>query len=368
MSVKVKEIVAFLDQTAPLALAEKWDNPGLLLGDPEHDVTKLFVALDVTPDVVAEAIEKSAQMIVAHHPVIFTGIKSLVQKSWHNKMLSDIIKHDIAVYCSHTNLDIARGGVNDVLAKKIGLQEVSLLQQQGSEVLAKIVVFVPESHSQQLMHAMTLAGAGHIGKYSDCTFQTTGIGTFRPLEGSNPHIGEKGSLEHVTEVRLETVVTEALKRQVLTAMLKAHPYEEVAYDIYQLQNVFNPWGLGRIGILPEELTARELALQVKATLGLPHVIYADAGNKIRKVAVIGGAGADFVKDALACGADALVTGDIKYHNAQEAKWSGLTMVDAGHQGSEWPVLEMLQDKIANWGKDRKLKVLKAKEQMVLQQL
>lgn len=368
MSVKVKDVVEFLESFAPLKLAEKWDNPGLLLGDPESNIQKILFTLDVTPDVAEQAAEKKVQLIISHHPVIFNGIKNLAQTNWQNRMLALLIKNNIAVYCAHTSLDTAVGGVNDVLAQKLGLQDVEVLEKSNYDKLFKIVVFVPEEHSENVMTAMTKNGAGHIGQYSDCTFQTMGIGTFRPLSGSTPFIGAEGYLERVSEVRLETVVTQQIKKAVLDAMIQAHPYEEVAHDIYELQNIYNPMGLGRIGNLEKKIAVKEFAFKVKQALGLDYVICADAGNKIKRVAVVGGAGIGFAKTALTLGADALVTGDVKYHEAQEAKLCGLTVIDAGHQGTEWPVLDALQDRFSEWPKAKKLKLMIAKERKILQQL
>ena len=368
MPVKVKELVEFLECFAPLKLAEKWDNAGLLLGDPDNSVQKIMLSLDVTPDVAEQAIKNKVELIISHHPLIFDGIKNLAQTNWKNRMLALLLKNNIAVYCAHTNLDIANGGVNDILANRLGLQNISVLQKSGQDKLFKIVVFVPEKNCKQVMFAMTGKGAGHIGKYSDCTFQTKGVGTFRPLSGSNPFIGTQGDLQSVNEVRLETIVPDGIKSAVLTAMLAAHPYEEVAYDVYELQNNFNSWGIGRIGDLPKKLTVRQFSLLVRQALSLDYVVCADAGNKIKRVAVVGGAGADFVKAALAMGADALVTGDVKYHSAQEASFSGLTIIDAGHQGTEWPVLDVLQEHLAQFSAGKKLKIIIAEEKNILQQL
>ena len=368
MSLKVKDVVAFLESFAPEHLAEQWDNPGLLAGNPDSEVNNVMLALDVTPDVVKEAIDKKTDLLISHHPLIFKGIKSLAQTDWHNRMLTQIISNNISIYCAHTNLDIAFGGVNDMLAQKLALQDIKVLQKTGSEKLFKLVVFVPEDYSEAVMFAMTKSGAGHIGCYSDCTFQTKGMGTFRPMNGTKPFIGAEGYLERVNEVRLETVVTETIKQTVLVEMIGAHPYEEVAYDIYELKNEMNPWGIGRIGTLSKKLGAKEFALKIKEALCLDYVVYVDAGIKIKKVAVIGGAGADYAKVALAKGADALVTGDVKYHTALEAKFLGISLFDAGHQGTEWPVLEALHEKLNSWSKSKKIKIVTAKEKKVLQQI
>lgn len=366
MSIKVQDLVQLMEQYAPTYMAEKWDNIGLLLGSFEQTVDKVMVSLDVTPDVVEQVIKENADMIIAHHPVIFSPLKNLAETNWQNKMLAKLLRHNIAVYCAHTNLDITKNGVNDILAKKIGLKNITDFSILGHEQLRKIVVFVPLDYADKVAQAMTQGGAGHIGKYSDCTFRTKGIGTFKPLEGTNPFSGEINKLANVSEIRLETVITKDKEEKVIQAMLKSHPYEEVAYDIYALLNEHNQWSLGRIGELKEELTVKDFAQLVKQSLNLEYVLYADAGKKVKKVAVCGGSGSDLIKIAQQKGADILVSADFKYHAAQEAIFSGLSIIDASHQGTELPIVNILQDYLTKYFADTKLIVLSAQEEMILQ--
>ena len=365
MPVKVKDVMACLENMAPPSYAEKWDNVGLMTGSMENDAETVMLTLDVTPDVAEQAVKQKVQMIVSHHPLIFAPLKTLAETSWQNRMLAAIIRSGIAVYSAHTNLDSAAGGVNDVLAEKLGLMDVSILDTSRTELLCKIVVFVPRDYADKVRTAMTNAGAGHIGKYSDCTFMAEGTGTFRPLDGTEPFIGKKDRLEKVDEVRLETIIRESDEKKVLSAMIKAHPYEEVAYDIYPLKNKLSVAGLGRIGALQQPLTARQLAGHVKKALKADAVTYTDAGRKIKKVAVCGGAGADFLDVALMQGADAFVTGDVKYHAAQKALFAGLTVIDAGHQATEMPVLDRLRETLSTI---KGLKLITAKEKIVIRQL
>lgn len=339
MSVKCQAIIEALEQWAPRSLAEDWDNVGLMLGSPAQDIERVMVALDVMPEVVEQAIAAKVDLLVVHHPVIFKPLKHLRSDQPHTALLVRLIQAGIAVYAAHTNLDCAPGGVNDVLAEQLGLQEVKLLAASGSEALYKIVVFVPHDQAAAVHTAMAEAGAGHIGQYSHCSFQTKGEGTFLPLDGAEPYIGRVGTLERVEEVRLETIVPQSGYRRVLRAMLAVHPYEEVAYDIYKLENEGQSWGLGRIGRLPAPLSFAAFCQDVKTRLGCEAVMGTGAPEtQIRKVAVCGGSGASLLHKAAFAGADVLVTGDVKYHEAQAALLAGVAIVDASHFATEVPVL------------------------------
>ncbi len=340
MSVKCSELVTALEKLAPKHLAETWDNIGLLIGSPEQNIHKIFVTLDVDQDAVRQAINVGADMIVAHHPVIFKGITSIRTDLPFGSMLFDLIKNKIAVYAAHTNLDSAPGGVNDILAHKLGLKEIKPLTTVYQEQLHKLVVFVPSSHVEEVRVAMTEAGAGHIGNYSHCTFLTKGVGTFLPLASTSPFIGKVGALEYVEESRLETIVPAPLRFPVITAMLAAHPYEEVAYDDYLIQNKGNNYGLGRIGRLADAISLEDFIKQVKCSLMVNSINVAGSVHKtINQVAVCGGSGASLINTALKAGADVLVTGDVKYHEAQQAVAAGLAVIDAGHFATELPVVE-----------------------------
>ncbi|WP_371370673.1 Nif3-like dinuclear metal center hexameric protein [Sporomusa aerivorans] len=342
MSVKCRDIIAEVEQLAPKHFAESWDNVGLLIGRPDQDIHKVLVTLDVDTAVVEEAIAVQADMIVAHHPLLFKGLTRIRTDSPQGNMLASLIKKDVAVYAAHTNLDSAPGGVNDVLARKLNLRNVVPLTTVYQEKLHKLVVFVPVSHVETVRAAMTAAGAGHIGNYSHCTFQTQGVGTFLPLAGTSPYIGEQNKLEYVEEYRLETIIPLSIRSQVVSAMLAAHPYEEVAYDDYLLQNTGPGSGLGRVGELSQPLTLADFINQIKSALCIQSLKAAGPTKTfIQKVAVCGGSGASLIKNAITAGADVLVTGDVKYHEAQEAIAAGLNIIDAGHFATEQPVVECL---------------------------
>ncbi|WP_425061267.1 GTP cyclohydrolase 1 type 2 [Sporomusa carbonis] len=347
MSVKCRMIMDTLEQLAPKHLAENWDNIGLLIGYPEQNIHKIIVTLDVNAEVVAKAIETNADMIVAHHPLIFKGITNIRTDLPQGNILSSLIKAGIAVYAAHTNLDSTNGGVNDVLSQKLSLQDVKPLTTVYQERLHKLVVFVPGTHVEQVRAAMTEAGAGHIGNYSHCTFQIQGTGTFLPLAGTNPFIGEQGKLEYVDECRLETIVPATLSHRVINAMLAAHPYEEVAYDEYLLLTGGAGFGLGRIGRLPNPMRLEDFIRQVKTALKVNYVkVAGSTNNEITRVAVCGGSGASLIKHAIAAKADVLVTGDVKYHEAQQAVAEGLAIIDAGHFATEQPVVECVANYLA----------------------
>jgi len=286
MSVRCHELIRELENWAPKHLAEDWDNIGLLLGSPEQSIHKILVTLDVDRDAVRQAVSMGADMIVAHHPLIFKGISNIRTDLPLGNMLCDLIKNEIAVYAAHTNLDSAACGVNDILAQKFNLKEVQPLTSVYQEKLYKLVVFVPNSHIEQVRNAIAESGAGHIGNYSHCTFTSQGIGTFLPLPASNPFIGQQNKLERVDESRLETIVPEQLRSSVINAMLAAHPYEEVAYDEYLLLNKHNNYGLGRIGQLTKPMTLADFAKQVKEVLMANSLAVAgDAQKTMKKVAV-----------------------------------------------------------------------------------
>ncbi|MGB9809884.1 MAG: Nif3-like dinuclear metal center hexameric protein [Caldanaerobacter sp.] len=334
MAVKCQTIVSMMDRLAPKKFAQDWDNVGLIVGDPEHYVSKILVALDATQEVVEEAIEKKVDMIVTHHPLIFRSIKSVKSDTPTGKLVMRLIKHDISLYAAHTSFDIAPNGMNDILCNVLGVYEREILDVTYVEAYRKIVVYVPKGYEDVVRNAMCSAGAGFIGNYSDSTFQVEGTGTFKPLEGSNPFIGEIGELKRVEEIRLETVVPQKYLDKVINAMLNVHPYEEVAYDVYTMENLREEYGLGRIGII-EETTLKDLALKVKTKLKTPFLkVVGDLGKKVRKVAVCGGSGASLIHKAVVRGADVLITADIGYHDAVEAQHLGLALIDAGHFATE----------------------------------
>ena len=339
MSVKCQVIIEAMERFAPKCLAENWDNVGLLLGSPSQVIRKILVTLDVTQAVAEKAIQDGVDMIVVHHPIIFKAVNRIRTDLPQGKLLASLLKADIAVYAAHTNLDSATGGVNDVLAAKLELVDSQPLTVSYTETLYKLVVFVPTTHVEVVRTAITEAGAGHIGNYSRCTFGANGIGSFLPLENAKPVIGRPGVVEYVEEVRLETIVPEKISRRVVKAMCKAHPYEEVAYDMVQLVAPNHSLGLGRIGKLRQPTVLTDFITHVKKSLDIPFVSVAGPLDKvIKKVAVCGGSGASLLQKAAFAGADVLVTGDVKYHEAQDALAAGIAVIDAGHFATEQPIL------------------------------
>ncbi|WP_066385570.1 Nif3-like dinuclear metal center hexameric protein [Neobacillus mesonae] len=324
------EIIQLFEQFAPKSLAMEGDKIGLQIGRLNKKIERVMVALDVLENVIDEAIKKDVQLIIAHHPPIFRPLKNIVTDTTQGRMIEKLLKHDIAVYAAHTNLDVAKGGVNDWLAKALGIEDSEVLVPTIDTKLKKLVVFVPASHAEQIRHVLGEAGAGFIGRYSHCSFSTDGTGRFMPGEGTNPYIGQSGALEAVDEVRIETIVPEPLLKKTLSLMIKAHPYEEVAYDVYPLENIGEVLGLGRIGKV-SEMTLAEFAEKVKTNLEVERVrVVGDLTSKVKKVAVLGGDGNKYFSHAKFKGADVYVTGDIYYHTAHDAMMQGLNIIDPGH--------------------------------------
>ena len=324
-------LIKAFEAWAPKTIAEKWDKVGLQVGTLNKRIKKMMVTLDVLENVVDEAISKDVNLIFAHHPVIFHPLEKLLTDNGQSKIIAKCIKHDIAVYSAHTNLDIVGGGMNDWLAEALELEQTEVFIPMETEKLFKIAVYVPKTHANAVREALGDAGAGYIGNYSHCTFNIEGKGTFKPDSGAQPYIGEVGKLEVVDEIKIETIVAEAKLGVVIASMLKAHPYEEVAYDIYPLKNEGNAFGLGRIGTLSKKMTLESLAIHVKKLFGLDGVrLVGDLSQKVQRVAVVGGDGNDFIQDAVSHGADVFITGDIKYHMGHEALLNGLCIIDAGH--------------------------------------
>lgn len=326
-----KDVFSFIEQWAPKALAYDWDPIGLQVGSYNHQVKKVMVTLDVDMRVIEEAIAKDVNVIIAHHPLLFNPLKAVDTDSAIGNAVATLIRHQITVYAAHTNLDIAEGGVNDIIAEKLGLQDTEILLPTDQEQLFKIVVFVPNDFSKHVQQAIGQAGAGWIGNYRDCSFKVAGEGSFKPLEASDPFIGEKNSLTTVQETRIETIVEEHNLSRVIQAIKESHPYEEVAYDIYPTKNEGRHYGLGRIGKWLGESNASAVIDKVKEAFALTHVrCIGDMDKQIKNIAVVGGSGEKFIAAAKAKGADMYITGDITYHAAQEAEQMGLCVIDAGH--------------------------------------
>ena len=356
MSVKSSEIIQAIEAIAPRRLAESWDNVGLQIGSNKREVSKVLFTLDVTAEVVAEAIEIGAQMIVAHHPFIFNGLKGICTDELKGRMVADLIKNDICLYVAHTNLDKAELGLSDYIGKRLGLEAMQPLSASDAEKLYKIVVYVPVTHEELIVEVMGSCGAGFIGRYSHCTYRTCGKGTFMPLAGTHPFIGEQDELTTVEESRVETIVDGKILKRLMQKLKQAHPYEEMAYDLYPLENgeLMNQNGLGKIGRLNTPVDGQAFIEHIKKTLDLEWIrATGNPPEKISKVALCTGSGAEFIGLAKVKKADVYITGDLKYHDAQRAVESNLWVIDAGHFGTEKLVVDLLasilEDTLRNKG-------------------
>ncbi|MBC7805724.1 MAG: Nif3-like dinuclear metal center hexameric protein [Akkermansiaceae bacterium] len=336
----VSEVMASLDAIAPQHLCMEGDPRGLLVGDPQAEVARLVVCLDVTPAVAEHARAVGARMIVSHHPLIYNPLKRILASEPHpGGVVLSCIKSDIAVACAHTNWDIAEGGVNDVLAGLLGLRNVRPVQTTYREPLLNVTVYVPAEDSEAVWNEMANAGAGHLTglNYDRCGFWSEGMGTFRPLPGAEPYKGQVGTVARVDEYRIESITPAQKVPAVLAAMRKIHPYEEVAYNVFPLSNTGKEFGLGRVGELPEMLLPAQLRDRIQSALDFDAVrLVGPADKPIRTVAVGGGACAFLMPDAMKQGADALITSDIRHHEYMDAESRGFVLVDAGHAQTETP--------------------------------
>ncbi len=324
-------IIQAFEQFSPKSFALEGDKIGLQIGTLNKPIKKVMVALDVLEPVVDEAIETGVDLIIAHHPIIFKPIKALRTDQTYGRTIEKLIKHDITVYAAHTNLDVAPGGVNDLMAEALELEDVKVLVETEIDPLKKLVVFVPKEQANVVREAIGSAGAGHIGNYSHCSFSSEGQGAFKPGEGTDPFIGKQGEMEFVDELKIESVFHGSIEKNVIQAMKKAHPYEEVAYDLYDMSSSGEAYGLGRIGYLTEEMTLDEFAMKVKKAFDVSGLrVVGEGQRKVKKVAVLGGDGNKYTFTALHKGADVYVTGDLYYHVAHDAMMEGLMMVDPGH--------------------------------------
>ena len=341
---KIKDITNLLENLAPLAWQESYDNAGLQTGNPNAEATGVLITLDCTPEIVEEAIARNCNLIIAHHPVIFKPLKRLTGSNQVEQTIIKAIQNNIAIYASHTNLDSVIGGVNSKIAEKLGLQKVKILDQK-KEALVKLVTFAPKENTEAVLKVMHQAGAGQIGDYKNCSYHTPGEGRFLPTENTDPHIGEPGKPEKVIEDRIEVLVPVTLQNRVVDALVAAHPYEEVAYDLYPLKNAYQEVGIGMIGELPEALDLDQFIAHLKASMEIPGLKHTKLGpEKIKKVAICGGAGSFLIQKALSSGADALVTADLKYHEYFMAE-NRMHLFDLGHYESEVFTREIFYDLI-----------------------
>lgn len=342
--IRIKDITDHLDNLAPVAYAESYDNVGLLVGEKENEVTSVLVSLDCTEEVVKEAIKLGANLIVSHHPIIFKGLKSLTGKNYVERTVMLAIRNDIALYAIHTNLDNISHGVNKRISDIIGLKETTILQPK-SGALQKITFFVPVVQAHAVTEALFAAGGGSQGLYSECSFRLNGKGTFKPLEGSDPFLGEIGNREEVDETRVELMYPTYLNSRIRKALKAAHPYEEVAFYQEDLANENQYLGSGMIGELPEPTDVLDFLTNVKSKMQVKVIRHTRISNKlVKKVAVCGGSGSFLLGAAKRAGADVYITADFKYHEFFDAEDS-IVIADIGHYESEQFTIDLLAEAI-----------------------
>jgi dinuclear metal center YbgI/SA1388 family protein len=340
---KISEIISYLESIAPLALQESYDNAGFITGEPSAELTGVLVSVDCTEAVVDEAVARNCNLVVSHHPIIFKGLKKITGKTYVERTVMNAIRAGISLYAAHTNLDSVATGVSGRLAGLFGLtHQRVLLPRTGN--LKKLVTFVPAAHLENVRSAIFAAGAGHIGKYDQCSYSTDGNGTFRGSEDTNPFVGERGKLHIEPEARFETIFPAWLQSAILAALIRAHPYEEVAYDIYPLENAHPETGYGMTGVLEDPLQPADFLAFLRQRLNLRVIRHTRFDRPVKTVALCGGAGGFLLGNAIAAGADAFVTGDFKYHEFFDAE-DHLMIADIGHYESEKHTKEWLRSLI-----------------------
>ncbi len=339
---KVSEVSSIINDFAPYALQESYDNVGLQIGNPDSIVKGALLTIDITDDVLDEAISLGCNLIIAHHPLIFKGVKKITGNGLVERCIYKAIKYDIAIIIAHTNIDSVNNGVSRMMSERFSLQNCSVLAPR-KDALLKLVTYVPNSAFDKVSSAVFEAGAGHIGNYSSCGFSVQGEGSFKASELSNPYVGEKNKLHVENELRFETVFPFYKKSEVISALKGTHPYEEVAYDIFQLQNVWEDVGYGLVGDLPIEIGVDEFLNKVKDEFKLKTLRFTDSNCKvIRRVAVSGGSGSDLLSNAKSAKADLFISADFKYHQFFDAD-NQIIIVDIGHYESEQYTKELFFD-------------------------
>ena len=339
----VNDVIQAVEAFAPGMYQEGYDNSGLQIGNGGMEVKGILVSLDVTEDILREAQERGCNMVVAHHPLLFSGLKRIAGRNYIERIVESAIKKDIAIYAAHTNLDNMRGGVNAKIAERLGLQNTAILSMR-MDTLRKLYTFAPQEAADKVRQALFAAGAGDIGKYRECSFNTKGTGTFKPDADANPAIGEAGGpREEVEEVKIEVLVQRHKEVQVLKALFENHPYEEVAYEFINLQNANQEIGAGMVGTLSEPMDEMTFLTFLKKQMKTDCIRHTNfLGRQVERVAVCGGSGSFLLKDAIAARADVFVTGDFKYHQFFDAD-NQIVIADVGHFESEQFTVELLGD-------------------------
>ena len=337
---KIGELLSAIEFFAAPELQEEYDNAGLITGKKDWDCTGALCTLDVTVNVVKEAVEKGCNLIVAHHPIIFRGLKRINGNNYVEQVIIEAIKNDIAIYAAHTNLDNVVLGVNNTIAEKLGLQNITILQPKY-KMLRRLITFAPIDKAGDVRKAVFAAGAGHIGKYSECSFNSEGTGTFKAEEGADPYVGDVGKQHQEKEIKIEIVYPFYLETQVVKALVDNHPYEEVAYDIFTMENVHYGIGAGTIGELQTEMEEQAFLKMLKERFGLKVIRHTSLREQpIKKVAICGGAGSFLIRKALSSGADIYISSDIKYHEFFDAEGK-MIVADIGHYESEQFTVDLL---------------------------
>lgn len=331
MAVTVAQVINALEKLAPKKLAFDFDNVGLQIGNSSNKVKKIVVTLEITTEVIEFVKKEKINMIICHHPFIFTPLKSISEDFPKGKMITELIREGISLYVMHTNYDRCKGGLNDLIAKKLELIDTSLLEVEKEEKFFKLVVFVPISYANIIKEALGKAEAGHIGNYRDCFFETRGQGSFLPLAQANPFMGKTGIIECVDEIKLETIVAGDNVENVINAVKKTHPYETPAFEIYELYNVKHEYGLGRIGSLKKSLQLIELAKKIKEVFSAKKVNYCGADDKlIKTVAFCAGSGSSYLYKSISKGADTFISCEFKHHEILDSINENLSLIELGH--------------------------------------
>ena len=348
---KLKEIISFFNELAPFALQEEYDNSGLQIGNPEKEIKAALLCIDITEEVLEEALKTGSDLIISHHPLIFKGIRKISGQNMIERIIEKSIKNDIALLSVHTNIDAVAGGVNKKICTKLGLKDTKILTPAKGKLL-KLAFFVPVKNAEEVRKAVFNAGAGVIGNYDSCSYNLEGKGSFRAGEETDPYVGEKGKIHFEEEIRVETIMPSYIKNEVISSMIKAHPYEEVAYDIYPLENDWQQAGMGMTGYFEEPMEEHDFLNAVKTVFNAACIKYTSLRNeKIKKVAVCGGSGSSLLSNAISSGSDAFITGDFKYHQFFDADYK-IIIADVGHFESEQftkdLIFRILKDKFPNF--------------------
>lgn len=353
--VRLKNVIDYFESIAPLSIQEDYDNSGLLTGSNDLEIQSAIICLDCTEAVVDEAISKNINLIISHHPVIFRGLKKLIGNTTTEKILIKAIKNNIGLYSLHTNLDMIFEGVNHIAAEKIGLTNLNILKPQ-KQLLRKLVTYIPADKAEEVRNAIFEAGAGHIGNYDCCGFNTKGKGSFRALENTNPYVGKLNEKHFENEIRFETIYEVYKETKIMEALFASHPYEEVAYDIYSLENYYSKVGAGIVGELENEEDEIGFMERIKTIFGNVCLRHSNLqGRKIKKVSYCGGAGSFLINDAIKKSSDVFITSDLKYHDFHEAE-NRILLVDAGHYETEKYSTELISKLICNKFADIKVKI------------